>query len=291
MSWVRPGVTVINRPRSTMIRTLSSDIRSSLLKFVGGRIDLIVDKTLGIATICLNHPERANAFTGKMMVELNDAVDVLTQDTGLKAVLVYGAHKTFCSGADLTFVNQNLAPSLGLRMSQWMQQVTLKLQRLPLVTVALLHGPALGGGAELAVACDLRIVTPAGRLQFVHGRMGIVPGWGGGTRLVQLVGPSRALEMMCRGHSLGPHELLASGLATTELPSSLDPSLEALTWVQELVAAAAPRTIQALKTVVKNAEEFSVEKSLEAERVQFGKVWGGPIHREALDRVEKKKKS
>ena len=216
------------------------------------------------------------------MVDLRDAVMELETWTGGKGVLVYGANGTFCSGGDLQLMESIANPVDGGRMSRFMHETTLRLARLPLVSVAALYGRSLGGGAELAVACDFRLMVLNGKLGFVQRRMGVSPGWGGGVRIVQLLGPTVALELLTSGRVLSCSEALGVGLLSgvlddehqgTETPS------QAKTWLKEHTAAS-PAVIQAAKNVVNNATDY--EHLLLKENDVFMSVWGGPAHHDAM---------
>ncbi|CAN2391114.1 methylmalonyl-CoA decarboxylase activity, partial [Pristimantis euphronides] len=104
----------------------------------------------------MNNPSRMNAFSGTMMLELEERISDLENWKEGKGLIVYGAEGTFCSGADLTTVKAISNPTDGLMMCMFMQNTVTRLQRLPLISVALIQGRAIGGGAELCTACDFR---------------------------------------------------------------------------------------------------------------------------------------
>lgn len=116
------------------------------------------------------------------MVELRRVVSSLEEWYTGKGVILHSVGETFCSGGDLNTVKKISNPDDGYRMSTLMHDTLTRLHQLPLVSVALIQGKALGGGAELATACDFRLFTNKGEIGFVQGRMGVVTGWGGATR-------------------------------------------------------------------------------------------------------------
>uniref|UniRef100_A0AAV2MBG5 Ethylmalonyl-CoA decarboxylase n=1 Tax=Knipowitschia caucasica TaxID=637954 RepID=A0AAV2MBG5_KNICA len=171
------------------------EIREKLLAFPGGSIDLHKQNS-GIAVLTINNPARMNAFSGSMMVDLEGRVEELENWSDGKAVIVHGAAGTFSSGSDLNAVRAIANPQDGMKMCMFMQNTLTRLQRLPLISVALVDGKALGGGAELVTACDFVLMVEGSVVQFVHKHMGLVPGWGGASRLVRRVGPQNALKIL-----------------------------------------------------------------------------------------------
>ncbi|XP_045567565.1 ethylmalonyl-CoA decarboxylase isoform X3 [Salmo salar] len=177
-------------------------------------------------------------------------------------------------------------PQDGMKMCMFMQNVLTRLLRLPLLSVALVEGSALGGGAELTTACDFRLMVPGGMIRFVHKHMGLVPGWGGAARLVRIVGSQNALKMLGGALKVDPEMGLQIGLADGVLEGSLDGSganalLEAEQWLGCYTTGPAS-VIRAIKKVVVSGRELPLEVALRTERDVFGTVWGGPANLQAL---------
>lgn len=260
-------------------------IRQELLQYQGGSVDLHKDDDTGIACIVLNHEDKKNALSGKMMVDMRDTVEELEQWKNGKGVLFYGAGGTFCSGGDLQLMKDIADPISGGKMCQFMQATTSRLARLPLLSLAVINGRSLGGGAELAVACDFRVMSENAKIGFVQTRMGISPGWGCGARLVQLVGPTLALELLASGRVLNCSEALGMGLVSGVVRGDYidtEPPEQARIWLQQLTKAE-PAAIQAAKRVVTNAlYSHNSEEMLANEKDVFTSVWGGPIHLNAI---------
>jgi len=172
----------------------------------------------GIAVISLCNPERKNALTGYMMVKLAEVVDELEQWQNGKALVLLGSEGTFCSGADLSIIKAINTPEEGNLMCAFMQRTLTRLGRLPLVSVAAIEGKALGGGAELALACDFRLMSQDAEIRFVQVKMGLTPGWGGGARLVRLLGKQKALQLLGKGEKVHLSYGCQLGLIDGELP-------------------------------------------------------------------------
>lgn len=256
------------------------NIRNNLLKFGGGRVSLHKDETTGIATILLDHPEKRNAMSGIMMVQLRDCIEVLEKWKDGKAVILYGNGNHFCSGADLNFVKANATPQAGLNMSTWMQDALSRLQRLPLISLCLLQGPCLGGGAEISVFCDFMIVAEDVKYGFVQGKMGITTAWGGGTRLAAKIGQHKALDLLLTAKILTANECVDIGLAETVIPTK-DALGKTFEWL-------APRLkhhhsiTRAMKEIMLLTYFHTYEDSLRLEKLKFAPFWGGHLNQDAL---------
>ncbi|XP_076827700.1 ethylmalonyl-CoA decarboxylase [Brachyhypopomus gauderio] len=265
-------------------------IREKFKLFPGGCVDLHKQEA-GIAVMTVNNPTRMNAFSGSMMLELEERVCELETWTEGKGLIVKGAAGTFCSGSDLNAVRAIANPQDGMKMCMFMQRTLTRMLRLPLISVALVEGKALGGGAELATACDFRVMTSDAVIQFVHKHMGLVPGWGGAARLVRIVGSQNALKLLAGAKKVDPEFGRQIGLVDEELSSPFSGGnvlVDAEEWLSQWTKGSAP-VIRAVKKVVISGREFSLEEALRTERDIFGTVWGGPANREALEHKTKHK--
>ncbi|KAL0963319.1 hypothetical protein UPYG_G00304610 [Umbra pygmaea] len=269
------------------------EIRQKLQAFPGGSVDL-VKRDSGIAVLTVNNPARMNAFSGTMMVELEERVSQLEEWSEGKSLIIQGAAGTFCSGSDLNAVRAISKPQDGIQMCMFMQDSLTRLLRLPLISVALVEGRALGGGAELTTACDFRLMVPGSVIQFVHKHMGLVPGWGGAARLVRIVGSQNTLKMLGGAVKVDPEMGLEFGLVDGVLePGAGDESgastlLEAEKWLSHYTQGPAP-VIRAIKKVVLSGRELPLEAALRTERDIFGTVWGGEANMQALANKAKHK--
>ncbi|XP_078677144.1 ethylmalonyl-CoA decarboxylase-like [Branchiostoma floridae x Branchiostoma belcheri] len=255
----------------------------------GGAVDLTKDDVSGLAVLTLNNPQRLNAVTGNMMLQLADIVNDLKEWKGGKALIFHGKGHTFCTGADLNMVRNMLDSKHGREMCAFMHKTLTELHQLPLISVTAIDGPAIGGGAELCTATDFRVMTEQAHIRFVQALLGIVPGWGGGTRLTRLVGRIRALDLLSSGRAISPEEAVEIGLADWIIPTGHDVVEATTDWVQKYTKGK-PEVVRAVKNVVVAGAEMSLEESLVEEAEQFVNVWGGPAHQEAMLRNTKHKK-
>ncbi|XP_068087593.1 ethylmalonyl-CoA decarboxylase-like [Hyperolius riggenbachi] len=264
----------------------SEEIKSKLAQFSGGSVKLLKREN-GIAELCIHNPVRMNAFSGMMMIELEERVCDLENWQEGKGLIVYGAENTFCSGADLNVAKALTNPQDGMKMCMFMQNTLTRLQRLPLISVALVQGKALGGGAELCTACDFRLMTEGSEIRFVHKHMGLVPGWGGAARLIQLTGSRNALKLLSSAAKIHPEFALHIGLADEVLSCGADGALEeAQTWISSYTKGPVEVT-RAVKKVIVSGRENLIENALRAEKDIFGTVWGGAANLQALSKGTK----
>ncbi|XP_053793428.1 ethylmalonyl-CoA decarboxylase isoform X1 [Vidua chalybeata] len=264
-------------------------IKKKLQQFSGGSI-IFSKEDNGIAILTLNNPKLMNAFTGTMMVELQERVTELENWKDGKGLIIHGAGNTFCSGSDLNVVKEISNSQDGMNMCMFMQNTLTRLMRLPLISVALVQGKAFGGGAELTTACDFRLMTPGSEIRFVHKHMGLVPGWGGGARLVRIVGSGAALQLLGGAARVDPERALSLGLSEETLLSSDETRAlgEARAWLSRYTEGPAA-VIRAVKKVVAAGRELPLEAALRTEKDILGTVWGGPANLEALVRRPKHK--
>ncbi|XP_060035176.1 ethylmalonyl-CoA decarboxylase-like [Erinaceus europaeus] len=160
--------------------------------------------------------------------------------------------------------------------------------RLPLISVALVQGHALGGGAEVTTACDFRLMTKGSEIRFVHKEMGIVPSWGGATRLVEIISSRQALKVLSGAIKLDSEKALNIGMVEEVLQSSEESKSleEAQEWLKQFINGP-PEVIRALKKSVSSGKQLCFEEALQNERDLVGTVWGGPANLEAIARKGK----
>jgi 2-(1,2-epoxy-1,2-dihydrophenyl)acetyl-CoA isomerase len=152
----------------------------------------------GVGTLTLDRPDRLNAFAGRMRQEIADAVAELAEDDAVRVVVITGAGRGFCTGADVTYLKElaDAGDVEGLRaLVEAGRDVVTRIRKAPKPVIASVNGPAAGGGANLALACDLRIASDRASIGQTFNRIGLHPDWGGSYFLPRLVGPGRAAEL------------------------------------------------------------------------------------------------
>ncbi len=165
-----------------------------------------------IAIVKINRPEALNAMNVDVISELSRTIDILAADETIKAVVITGAgERSFCAGADISYM-VNIEPMQAERYATSAQAVINKIEKLEKPVIAAVNGFALGGGCELAMACDIRIASSNAKIGQPEVTIGIPPGWGGTQRLMRLVGPAKAKELIFTGKMITADEAAQIGL-------------------------------------------------------------------------------
>ena len=165
-------------------------------------------------------------------------------------------------------------------MSRRMQAILHRLSELAVPVIAVLNGYAFGGGTEIALAADMRIMASHAFLCFKQAQVGVMTGWGGGGRLLGLVGYGRAFELLTTCPKVGPADALAMGLANREAPSG-----EGLSVAQEIcehLRRASPTSVRTTKAFLRRAAGANPSTAAQIETELFGDVWMSAEHQEAL---------
>lgn len=171
-----------------------------------------VEREESVLWIVLNRPHRLNAFNEVLMEELSDVIDTAEKDQSVRCVVVTGeGDRAFSAGADLTMFPK-ATPVKAEEFSRSGQKLFGKIEEMSKPVIAAINGFALGGGLELALACDLRVAAEHAELGNTEILRGVIPGWGGTQRLVRIVGLAKAKEMIMLGNMLKAEEALKMGL-------------------------------------------------------------------------------
>ena len=171
-----------------------------------------LDPQRDIAIVRINRPEALNAMNVDVISELSKAIDILAADDSIKVVIITGSgERSFCAGADISYM-VNIEPMQAERYATSAQGVINKIERLEKPVIAAVNGFALGGGCELAMACDIRIASSNAKIGQPEVTIGIPPGWGGTQRLMRLVGPAKAKELIFTGKMVTADEAYQIGL-------------------------------------------------------------------------------
>src|SRR5204863_7482302 len=174
---------------------------------------VLVEIAGGIGTVTLNRPEKLNALDRALCDELREALTLLTNSDAVRVIVVTGAGRAFCAGADLGVLDAD-----GSALVAAGKHVALALRAAPQPVLAVVNGPAAGGGANLALACDYRIASDQASIGQVFHKLGLVPDWGGSFFLPRLVGTARALELVWSARMVPAGEALALGLFDRVVP-------------------------------------------------------------------------
>ena len=241
----------------------------------------------GVADVRLNRPEKLNALDPAMFAAIADAGEALKGEPDLRAVVLSGEGRSFCAGLDFASFQAMAGgprPDMGAvvaapegRITHGGQQAVYVWQELSVPVIAAVSGHALGGGFQLMLGADLRIVHPEAQLSVLEIRWGLIPDMCGTQLLPPLVGPQRARELTWTGRTVSGREAVEIGLA---LRCSDDPREDALALAGEL-AAKSPDAIRAGKRLF-GADREALAAGFAAERAEIGALFGTPNQKEAV---------
>ncbi len=254
---------------------------------MNGNVLYTEDRGVGVVTV--SRPEVHNALNMETIRELRDLCLRLRAEDALRAMILTGAgDKTFLSGGDLKEFKHLKTVEEARHMVSTMKEVTDLLAGFPWPVIAAVNGLAIGGGCETAVACDFRIASRTAKLGYRQIKLGIMSGWGGGPRLVHLVGKGRALGMMTTGDLLSADEALAIGLVDQVV--SPDEVMQTALALAGRIAENAPLAVRAFKRLVQITVRVPLEAALEFETELFGPVWVSEDHDECVRAFFEKRK-
>lgn len=243
--------------------------------------DLIHEAEGAFSTLKFNRKDVRNAINEDIMQGLKDALDSLEASSELRAVILTGAgEEAFCSGGDLKWLQSFESREAGMGMSRRMQELMGRLSALPVPVIAVLNGYALGGGTEIAMACDMRIIEEHAYMSFKQARVGLMTGWGGGGRLLRTIGYGRALELLTTCKELSPENALKMGLANAVVPKG-DGIRVAKAMVKE-ISKSAPGAIRSLKELLLFGLENTLDETTGLESSLFSDLWVSEDHDEAV---------
>jgi enoyl-CoA hydratase len=179
---------------------------------------LLTTLEAGIFTITINRPDKLNALNKQVFDDLDAAIDEVERTTAIKAVIITGAGtKAFVAGADISEFN-TLDGAAGMKLARRGQDVFFRIENNRKPIIAAVNGFALGGGCELAMACHFRVASDSAKFGQPEVNLGLVPGYGGTQRLVQLIGKGRALELLLTGNMVDAKTALQYGLVNYVVP-------------------------------------------------------------------------
>ncbi len=232
-----------------------------------------------VCVLTISNPP-ANLLSSAVLMELNDFLERVAQDAGVKVLILTGAGSFFIVGADIKEISGLSGKAVGTEASSLGQMVIGKLERLPIPTIAAINGHCLGGGNELVMACTIRIASERARFGQPEINLGILPGFGGTQRLPRLVGLSRALELMLTGDMINAKAAEAMGLISRAVPEE-----ELLKQAMGLAKKIAGKSRPAVQRILRLAREglgLPLDQGLRLESELFGELCETHDMREGL---------
>ena len=225
---------------------------------------LLTQLTDGIYTITINRPDKLNALNQDVLKALDTELDNIYSNPDIRTVIITGSGaKAFVAGADISEFNQMNAEQ-SRQMAKRGQDLFFRIERSPKPIVACVNGFAMGGGCELAMSCHFRIASPNAIFGQPEVNLGILPGYGGTQRLVQLIGKGRAMELLMSGQNIDANTALQFGLVNYVVPQEelLNKAIAILTVIQTKAPLAVAGCITSANAVFdesKNGYEVEVD--------------------------------
>jgi len=220
----------------------------------------------GILSITLNNPDKLNILSETLLIALEAALTTAKSDTQVKGLLLTGAGKAFCAGADIKQLAKLKAYN-SYQFAKRGQALFRLLETLGKPSLAAINGYAFGGGCELAMSASLRIAVSAAKFSQPEVKLGVIPGYGGTQRLSRLVGKGRALDLCLSARTIDAQEALQWGLISTitQAEELLDEAEKILTQI----LANAPLAIANVLNVIDKGYNLPLEEALDLEALQF----------------------
>ncbi len=247
-----------------------------------------VDET-GVAVITVDRPHVRNAIGFATVGELDAALDEVLASDAAVLVIRGGGDRAFVSGGDLKDLSTVRTHEDAVAMARLVRRLLDRVADFPMPVIAALNGHALGGGAEVAIAADIRIAADDVRIGFNQVSLGIMPAWGGAERLARTIGRGRAMLAIATGQLYEAPAALALGLVDLVVPrASFETDWQSLAWQ---LASSAPGTTRAVKSVVGAAIPM-VQQDLEAGAADaFARLWTADAHWDAVDAMTAKRRT
>ena len=234
-----------------------------------------------IAVMKIERPEVRNALDWQTMDAFREQVEIAHTITELRALIFTGSKDVFIAGGDLKTLHNYSSEQDGWRLARGMSAALDRLEALPFPTIAAINGPARGGGAEIALAFDFRVMAEGSDLGFVQVDLAIAPGWGTAQRLLRMVGYSRALEWLATGAVISAEVAHAYGLVNRLAPGG--EALDEAIALAEQISARSPKALRAIKRMLRGGLSLPTATAEALEMAEFPPLWAADEHRQAIE--------
>lgn len=253
-----------------------------------GYENIILEKEDGIATLYINRPKALNALNKATLVEMNQAIDDVASDDSIKVLMITGAgDKAFVAGADIAYM-QSLSAVEGRAFSEYGESVFRKLECLEIPVIAAINGFALGGGCELAMACDIRLAAENAVFGQPEVGLGVIPGFGGTQRLPRLIGEGRAKELIFTADSIDAKEAYRIGLVNRVYPA--DRLMEEARKMAAKILTKAPLAVGFAKYAIGRGMQVDIDTAVAIESDMFGMCTSTSDQKEGMTAFLEKRK-
>ena len=241
-----------------------------------------------IGTITINRPEALNAMNSELIGELQESVEECVSNNEVGVIIITGSgEKAFVAGADIKTM-QKMSSRQALEFSREGQAMTMVIENSPKPVIAAINGFALGGGCEIALACDIRIASKNAKFSQPEVALGIIPGWGGTQRLPRLIGKGRAIEMIACGQMIDAEEAFRIGLVNHVV--SLSELMEKANTLALTILKNGPAAVGAAIKCIHKGYDEQLENALDIELNEFAELFETDEQREGTSAFVEKRK-
>jgi enoyl-CoA hydratase len=249
---------------------------------------ILLEKKDHVAIATVNRPKALNALNSEVLNNLNTLLDEIAADPEIRVLVLTGSgEKAFVAGADIGEMS-TLTKAEGEAFGKKGNDVFRKLETLPIPAIAAVNGYALGGGCELAMACDIRLCADTAVFGQPETGLGITPGFGGTQRLARLVGPGMAKQLIYSARNIKADEALRIGLCNAVYPAEeLMPAAEKLA---ETIAKNAPIAVRACKKAINEGLEMPMDEAVALEEKLFGSCFETADQKEGMQAFLEKRR-
>lgn len=244
-------------------------------------------ETVGqVMTFTIDRPEIRNAVNAEVMEGLEKLIERASTELPRLVIITAAGEKAFCSGGDLSVFHALETEEQAYPMLKRMGDVLYRIKTLPVPVAAVINGTAVGGGCEIATACDYRLVRSHVKAGFIQGTLAITSGWGGGTYLFETLQHDQALKMLSEARLYTAEELLENGWATTVIESDED-----LASFINSFGLVLPEVHQSYKEIaVRKWESSNMKERVDAEIRRCAQLWASEAHHQAVSKFLNKSK-
>ncbi|MCX6243202.1 MAG: enoyl-CoA hydratase-related protein [Bacteroidetes bacterium] len=249
--------------------------------------NLKVELLNGVALITISRPAALNALNSEFFTEFNDLLNELGKDTSIRVMVITGEGKAFVAGADIAEM-ANMNYDQACCFARTGQKTFLRLEKMEIPVIAAVNGFALGGGCELALACDFRIASSLAKFGQPEVNLGLIPGYAGTQRLSRLAGMGNALFLILSGETITADDALRMGLVQKVVPA--ETLMEEVMKLATKMASNGSHAVRMAKEIIRKGRETTLHDGSNLESEAFSKLFDYPSTKEGMKAFLEKRK-
>jgi enoyl-CoA hydratase len=249
--------------------------------------NIVLEIKDNVGVVKMNRPDAMNALNDQTLSELKEAISQLKDDDAVRVIIITGEGKAFVAGADIAEM-KDMTAEQAEEFSRTGQKVFNRIAKIKKPVIAAVNGFALGGGCELAMACDIRVASEKAKLGQPEVNLGVIPGFAGTQRLSRLVGPAKAKELIFTADMVDAQTAHSIGLVNQVVPA--EQLMDACMEMAKKIASKGPKAVRLAKKVVNEGVEEKLEKGSEYETHEFGECFASGEAKEGMSAFLEKRK-